>query len=175
MTNKILVAYASRTGSTAGVAEAIGKTLAERTAQVDVCSMQHVRDLNPYCAVVLGSAIQNKQWLPEALRFVRTHHTALNQKPCAVFLVCMTLAIGNGKYLKQAESFLDPLRALVRPVAEGYFAGVLDIRKVPALKDRLLFRLSVVLGVWSQGDHRNWDAIHAWTESIAPLLLPNRK
>ena len=36
MDNKILVTYASRFGSTAGVAEAIAKTLAENGAQVDV-------------------------------------------------------------------------------------------------------------------------------------------
>lgn len=33
MSNKILVTYASRTGSTAEVAQAIGKTLAESGAQ----------------------------------------------------------------------------------------------------------------------------------------------
>jgi hypothetical protein len=40
------------------------------------------------------------------------------------------------------------------------------------LSDRLKFRLSVLFGVWSEGDHRNWDAIHAWAASLSPLLLP---
>ena len=34
-----------------------------------------------------------------------------------------------------------------------------------------MFRLSVMFGVWSEGDHRDWDAIRAWAESIRPLLL----
>jgi hypothetical protein len=58
MPNKILVAYASRTGSTAGVAEAIGQILAESGAPVEVGHMQDVKDLAPYRAVVAGSAIQ---------------------------------------------------------------------------------------------------------------------
>jgi menaquinone-dependent protoporphyrinogen oxidase len=45
MSNKILVAYASRAGSTAGVAEAIGKSLAESGAQVDVLPMNDVTEL----------------------------------------------------------------------------------------------------------------------------------
>ena len=58
MKNKILVTYASRTGWTVGVAEAIGKTLAENGAQVDVFPMHDVKDLSPYDAVVAGSAHQ---------------------------------------------------------------------------------------------------------------------
>jgi menaquinone-dependent protoporphyrinogen oxidase len=71
MSNQILVAYASRAGSTAGVAEAIGQTLAESGAQVEVRPMQDVEDLAPYRAVVAGSAIQGGKWLPEAMQFMQ--------------------------------------------------------------------------------------------------------
>jgi len=172
MSNKILVAYASRAGSTAGVAEAIGQTLAESGAQVEVRPMKDVEDLAPYQAVVAGSAIQGGRWLPEAMQFVQTHRAALAQKPFAAFLVCMTLAMpGADKYREHVAGFLQPVRALVRPVSEGLFAGALDISKVPSFRDRLMFRLSVVFGVWSEGDHRDWNAIRAWAESIRPLLL----
>ncbi|MBN1219260.1 MAG: flavodoxin domain-containing protein [Anaerolineae bacterium] len=171
MPNKILVAYASRTGSTAGVAEAIGQTLAESGASVEVRPMSEIKDLTPYRAVVAGSAIQGGQWLPEAMQFMHTHQAALAQKPFAAFLVCMTLAMpGAAKYREHVASFLQPVRALVRPVSEGLFAGVLDISKVPSFGDRLKFRLSVIFGVWTEGDHRNWAAIHAWAAELPPLL-----
>lgn len=171
MSNKILVTYASRTGSTAGVARAIGKTLTESGAQVEVRPMKDVQDLAPYRAVVAGSAIQGKRWLPEAIQFIQTHRTTLAQKPFAAFLVCMTLAISNDTYREHVTDFLQPVRTLVKPVSEGLFAGVLDISKVPSFRDRLMFRLSVILGVWSEGDHRDWNAIRAWADSIRPLLL----
>jgi len=172
MSNKILVTYATCTGYTVGVAEAIGKTLAEGGALVDVLPMQAVKDLTPYRAVVAGSAIQNKQWLPEAVQFIQAHRVELARRPFAAFLVCMTLAMRNGeKYLPSVADFLAPVRALVKPVSEGLFAGGLDIGKVPALRDRLMFRLSVLFGVWSEGDHRDRNAIRNWAESLRSKLL----
>ena len=67
--------------------------------------------------------------------------------------------------------FLAPVRALVRLVSEGLFAGALDIGPIPSLGERLKFRLNVLFGVWTEGDHRNWNAIRAWAESLRPHLL----
>ncbi len=171
MSNKILVTYASRLGSTAGVAEAIGKTLTDNGAEVDVRRMEDVTDLSPYSAVIAGSAIRGKQWLPEAMQFIQTHQAELRQKPFAAFLVCMTLAMKNGeKYRPQVADWLQPVRASVKPVSEGLFAGVLDIGKIASFSDRLKFRISVLFGVWKEGDHRDWNAIRAWAASVGPLL-----
>jgi menaquinone-dependent protoporphyrinogen IX oxidase len=104
------------------------------------------------------------------MQFMQAHQVALAQKPFAAFLVCMTLAIGNGKYREHVADFLQPVRALVKPVSEGFFAGALDISKVPSFADRLKFRLSVLFGVWSEGDHRDWKAIRAWAEELKPIL-----
>jgi menaquinone-dependent protoporphyrinogen oxidase len=176
MSNKILVTYATCTGSTVGVAEAVGKTLSESGLTVDVLPMKEVKDLAQYQAVVAGSAIQNKQWLPEAVDFVRANRAELSRKPFAAFLVCMTLAMKNGEnYRPFVVDFLAPVRALVRPVSEGLFAGRLDISKVPTLKDRLMFRLSVLFGVWSEGDHRDWKAIRSWAESLSPRLAESKR
>lgn len=165
--NKILVTFASRTGSTVGVAEAIGQTLAESGAAVDVLPMKEVTDLAPYRAIVAGSAIQEGRWLPEAMQFLYAHQAVLNQKPFAAFLVCMTLAMKNEQYRRGVVDWMEPVRALVKPVSEGFFAGVLDIDKVPSFRKRMMFRVSVASGVWSEGDHRDWDAIHAWAADLA--------
>jgi menaquinone-dependent protoporphyrinogen oxidase len=170
MPKKILVAYASRTGSTVGIAEAIGKTLSESGSEVDVRPIQAVQDLDAYQSVVLGSAIQDGKWLPEAIQFLKTHQTELQQKPFAAFLVCMTMAMKNEAYRQGVKDWLAPVRSLVKPLREGYFAGVLDISKVPSLSQRLMFRLSVMMGVWTEGDHRDWQAIRAWAEDLKPLV-----
>ncbi len=171
MSEKILVTYASRNGATAGVAEEIGKTLRESGVEVDVLPMQKVKDLAPYRAVVAGSAIRAAQWLPEGIQFVQDYQTELNRKPFAAFLVCMTLAMKKGDYREYVATWLDPVRSLARPVSEGLFAGTLNTRQIRSLGDWLKFRISVMLGVWAEGDHRDWKAIRLWAESIRPLLL----
>lgn len=174
MSQTILVTYATQAGSTAGVAEFVGETLTEAGCLVDVRPMTEVDDLSPYAAVVAGSAIQGKQWLPEAMEFIRNNQVALRQRPCAVFLLCMTLAMSTAdRYRDEVARFLDPVRAIVMPVSEGMFAGALDINKVPDFRARLGFRLSVLFGAWSEGDHRDWHAIRAWAYTLPPLLLPD--
>ena len=171
MSDKILVTYASRAGSTAGVAEAIADALSESGAEVDLRPMQDVRDIASYRAVVAGSAIQGQKWLPEAMQFLRTFQAPLTQRPFAAFSVCMTLAMRNGEqYRSSVAEWSRPVRALARPVSEGFFAGVLDIGKIPSFGDKLKFRLSVLFGVWSEGDHRDWDAIREWAAGLRSLL-----
>ena len=171
MPEKILVTYTSRTGTTTGVAEAIGNTLTENGARVDVIPMEEVRDLTPYKAVIAGSAINAGQWLPEAMAFVHAHQGELKTKPFAIFTVCMTMAMSHPeRYRKGVEEWVLPVRALVKPVSEGYFAGRLDISQIRSFSDRLKFRLSVWTGFWKEGDHRDWKAIKTWAGEVGSLL-----
>lgn len=171
MANKILVTYASRTGSTADTAKAIANILATDGTPVDVLPMEALDNLAPYQAVVAGSAIQDRQWLTEAVAFIERHRANLNQKPFAMFTLCMTLAMKNGdKYRPDVMQWIAPVRSLVTPVSEGLFAGVLDIAKIPSPADRIKFRLSVLFGAWKQGDHRDWQAINDWAEGLKDQL-----
>jgi menaquinone-dependent protoporphyrinogen oxidase len=174
-TDKILVTYASRTGTTVGVAKAIGQTLRESGGTVDVIAMNDVTDITPYHAVVAGSAIQGGEWLPEAMRFVKVHQVQLLERPCAIFLVCMTLAVKNEKWRQDVDvsDWLTPVRKLIKPVSEGHFAGALHINTIPSFSDRLKFRISVLSGIWSEGDHRDWNAIRAWANALPVKLGVN--
>jgi menaquinone-dependent protoporphyrinogen IX oxidase len=72
MNKKILVTYASRTGSTAQIAEAICKTLTRNGEKTELLPMQDVKDLSLYQAVITSSPIRKSRWLPEAMQFLQT-------------------------------------------------------------------------------------------------------
>ena len=170
MQKKILVTYASRAGSTAGVADAIGKKLAAGGAPVDVKKMDAVTDLSQYSAVVAGSAIRGSKWLPEGMEFLRVHKTELGSKPFAAFMVCITLAMKNGdQYREGLKDWMQPVRSVVKPVNEGYFAGALDLSKLSGM-DKLTMGAAATMGVFPKGDFRDWKAIEGWAESILPRL-----
>jgi len=171
MTNRVLVTYASRAGSTKEVAEAVGKTLSEGGMQVDVVSMDKVTDLSAYDAVVAGSAIRGSKWLPEAVEFIQRHRSALGEKRLAMFTVCITLAMKNGEnYRSAVMGWVAPVRAMVHPLSEGLFAGMLDFSKLPFDWDTLMLRVAVLFGVFPRGDHRDWNAVRSWAEDLKPVL-----
>ena len=170
----ILVTYSTFTGSTAGVADAIARTLNDAGLAAEVRPMAEVSDLSPYSAVVAGSAIQGSAWLPEAVEWVKAHQSQLRQRPFAAFFVCITLAMKNEGWREKADldDWLAPVRSMVPVVSEGRFAGILDIDKVPHRGARWGFRASVMGRIFTEGDHRDWDAIRAWASDLVPLLQP---
>jgi menaquinone-dependent protoporphyrinogen oxidase len=170
MKEKILVAYASQGGSTAGVAEAIGKALASKGADVAFLPVTDVDDLSPYQAVVIGSAVHSGKWMPEASTFVERNQNTLRRMPTAVFQVCMMLAARNEQYKNMVPDWFAPLRLQIRPVAEGSFAGALWPERYAKLSEKLGLHIFLAAIKLKAGDYRDWDAIHGWAEHISPLL-----
>ena len=159
---RALVTYASKAGSTAEVALKIGQLLAQRSLQVDVRPLANVTGLASYQVVVLGSAIRIGRLLPEALTFIQQNRAILQQKAFHVYILCMTLATDNDGNRKKVSAYLDPVRALVKPASEGLFAGVMDLNKLEVFE-----RLIMLAKKTPIGDFRKWDQIGAWAQNIA--------
>ena len=170
MINRILITYASQGGSTAGVAETIGKTLSTNGVVVDVLPMKAVTDLSPYQAVVIGSAVHSGKWLPEAMAFIERNQSSLRKVPTAIFQVCMMMATSNEQYRRMVPDWLAPLRTQIRPIAEGSFAGALWPNQYPKVSEKLGLRIFLASVKLKAGDYRDWDAIRAWAENLHPLL-----
>ena len=100
MSEKILVTYSTRTGTTKGVSEEIGKTIASLGETVDVLPMSEVTALSGYRAVIAGSAVQSGKWLPEAMDFIRKNWGLLLYS-----LGCLVLAGVVGFKVIQARRF----------------------------------------------------------------------
>ncbi len=164
---KVLIAYASKYGSTAEVAERIGTTLQEAGLQVDVRSVQDVKDLSPYRTVVVGGGIYAGKWHSDAVKFVNQHRNELKVTPVACFAVAGTLKDDTPENRAKIERALAPIREIVAPVSVGLFAGALDPEKYPFFV-RLMFKLMKA----ETGDFRNWEQISAWAGELTSSLRP---
>lgn len=165
MNNRILVAYATRAGSTAEIAAAIGETLNQRGYNVDVKPIKQQPSIEEYQAVVLGSAIRMGNWLPEAVNFVKNNQQGLHARPVALFTVHM-LNTGDDETSRAARlAYLNTVRPLLNNVEEAYFAGKMDFSRLSFL-DR--FIAGMVKAV--ESDQRDWQEIRHWGETILPEL-----
>ncbi|MBE9508223.1 MAG: flavodoxin domain-containing protein [Chloroflexi bacterium] len=163
----ILVAYATKAGSTAEVAAEIGRVIESKGGcQVDVRPVGKLKEVGGYDAVIIGSAIRAGKWLPEATKFVEKHRDALSQVPVALFAVCLTLSEDTEENRRTVAAYLDPVREVVQPVDVGLFAGVMDYSKLS-----FILRLMMKAMKSPEGDFRDWEVIRAWADSVCPLLL----
>src|SRR5512132_296833 len=78
---RMLVAYGSNMGGTAGIAELVGNALTDAGFQVGVQPAPEVADLGPYDTVIIGGAIYTGHWHRQARRFVKQHTGALRERP----------------------------------------------------------------------------------------------
>jgi menaquinone-dependent protoporphyrinogen oxidase len=169
---RVLLAYATADGSTAGVAEHMAEAL--RSAGHDVTCTAAGPDLDPadFDAFIVGSAVHNMAWLPPALDL-------LARLPAAAPLWCFSVAGADPRgflrsRLAQAEGrrVAAGFPGAARPVDHRVFGGVVATTGVP-LWGRLFY---LVVGQRG-GDNRDWPEIARWAAGIADTLsaVPSRQ
>jgi len=166
MPASVLVAYATRYGSTQEVAEAVAATLRERRLEVDLRPAREVRSLESYGAVVLGTALYMFRLHKDARRFLTRHPEALSKRPVAIF--AMGPFNNDEKEWQGVRAQLDKELSMfpwLTPVAQEVFGGKFDPAKL-----RFPYNLVPYLKRLPASDIRDWKAINTWASSIAEKL-----
>ena len=169
MNSKILVAYGTKYGATAEIAQAIGQVLTEAGQTADVVPADQVHDLTPYTAVVVGSAVYAGNWRKEAVAFLKQHEGALALRPTWLFSSGPT---GEGDPVDMLHGWRFPEEVLpivnrIEPRDIVVFHGKIDPDTLN-LGERLLVK---AIGA-RVGDYRNWDNVTSWASDIARDLSP---
>lgn len=160
MTPSILVAYASRNGSTREVAETVARVLDAHGAQTTMLSVLEAKDLTGYDGVVLGGSIYSTSLQRDAMLFLRKHRDELAELPLAVFALG-PIRDEPEEWLrsrKQLDASLDDVPGLA-PVSVAVFGGVIDPGRLPHPMNRM-----------PPSDNRDWDAIKDWAREAAAKL-----
>jgi menaquinone-dependent protoporphyrinogen oxidase len=161
---KILIAYASRHGSTREIAQVLAQELRVCGHSVAVRTVGEVERLDGYEAAVIGSAVYLSNWLPEARRFVTEHDQQLARIPVWLF---SSGPLGSDDPQPTGDpAHLDDLVHMIRAQSHRVLVGKMD-RSGLGPAERLVARVVKA----PEGDFRDWDVIRAWAREIA-LALP---
>jgi menaquinone-dependent protoporphyrinogen oxidase len=166
---KILIAYASRLGSTAGIAEHIAIRLGSHGVAAIARPVGGVADPGDFDAFVIGSAVYAGHWLKEASRFIDRHASVLSTHPVWLF------SSGPVGEMATRSTPIEPaeigeVRTLIRARDHRVFAGSLDRRNIEdsdlGFAERFIAKRFV-----PEGEYRDWPQIDSWTDGIATELL----
>jgi len=165
----VLVAYATRHSSTAGVADNIADVLCGLNHRVDLRYVENVSSIEDYDAVIVGSAIYEFNFLPVAKDFIERFKQPLAEKPVAYFFGCAALKEDTAKNQKAVLIYINPLLRKypdIEPVDIGRFGGSVDFSRLNDF-DAMVINF---IGVRENEDWRNWEKIGAWAEKVSGLI-----
>ena len=159
---RILVAYVSKKGSTAEIAQAIGKELRAAGHVVDVTETGSVTSMAGYDAVIIGGPMYMGKMVGDTGKFVRRHYVRLEKLPVAEFIVGLApVSKDPVTDLEYAQKALRASLSPLQPVAETVFAGKLDPAKLSWLQRWMTEKVKSPVG-----DFRDWTAIAAWAREL---------
>ena len=171
----VLVAYATRHGATAGIAERLATRLRSRGVDAVARPVVDDLDLSQFDAFVVGAAAYMGGWLQEATAFVRRNRSRLTSRPTWLFssgpVGPPTDAKGRDVLETSVPKEFGEFRSL-GPRGLKVFFGAFDVNAPPiGLAERLMHRLpGAARNAIPSGDFRDWDAIDHWADEIATTL-----
>ncbi len=154
--NTVLVAYATKRGSTREVAADVGRVIRQSGLEVEISPAREVKKLDRYQAVVLGGALYMGRWHKDARRMLKRFSSELTSLPFAVF--AMGPKETTSEALESAAAELTKALAEVpevHPFSTAIFGGVIDPTKLHFPFSRM-----------PAGDARDWDAIQDWANEV---------
>jgi menaquinone-dependent protoporphyrinogen oxidase len=173
---KVLVAFASKHGSTKGIADFIGEKLRQGGLEADVRDVNEVRDLRSYDAFIIGSAVYIGHWMKEAKQFALKNSAVLSTRPVWLFSSGPTgtnLKDAKGNDLLHPQVYgpkeIDELREKVRFRDHQIFFGAFDPKDLDFFS-RQFFKSSTIREATPIGDFRDWKEIEAWSATISRSL-----
>ena len=161
------MAYATKYGATAEIAQKIGEVLTSSGWETDILPVKRVGDLSPYRAVILGSAVYMFRWRKEAIQFLEKNEKALAERPVWLFS-SGPLDEGDPVTLLKGWRFPPAQQALadrIRPCEITVFHGDAHINKLNPIEKWMMEKFG-----GQDKDFRDWEAITSWATSISNAL-----
>jgi menaquinone-dependent protoporphyrinogen oxidase len=189
---KVLITYATLSGTTVEVAQTIGEEITKKGLAADILPLHKINSLDGYDGVVLGGPMI-MGWHRSAIGFLRKHRKQLSQIPLAIFVMAMSLTKtsetildgvplyiddklpkplvkeGHPSFRERYSNVINYARPILnaagpaKPLSIGFFGGRLEYGRLAWWA--VMFVMLVIQA--PAGDRRNWPAIRAWAAGLA--------
>jgi len=176
MTERVLICYGTRKGTTAEMAEAIASIIKESDATVDVVNLKKEKipaRVEDYDLIVVGSGIQIGSWTSEPRDFIKNHLDILSKKKVALFVVCMDAAHPERCEWAQ-QNYLDKIvmeNPGLQPISTALIPGRIDLNQHNFVTRRML--KSIISKDFPPGeevpevmDFRDMDKVREWAKTL---------
>jgi menaquinone-dependent protoporphyrinogen oxidase len=173
---KVLVAYASRHGSTKGIAERVATTLTRCGHEATLRGADEADDIERHDAFVIGGSAYFFHWAKAPTRLVRQHAPLLSRRPTWLF---SSGPLGTDKVDAQGRDMLAAsvprefaeLEPLIQPRDARIFFGAYDPTARPVgVLERITRMMPAARDALPAGDFRDWTAIDDWAHGIGAEL-----
>ena len=164
---RALVVFATKHGSTKGIAEVIGTTLGDRGFRTDVRPARDVRSIDAYDLVIVGSAVYMFRWQGDAVDFLKRFEHQLALGPTWLF------SSGPTGGTPDAEAKLAEVLATQPPPPKNVaqLAERIGSRGHRTFGGRAGDDMGGIFERWvPKGDWRDLDAVRAWANEIADAV-----
>ncbi|MDO5672351.1 MAG: flavodoxin domain-containing protein [Actinomycetaceae bacterium] len=159
---KVLVVFATKSGSTAEVAAWIAEGIETGGHKATVKSAQEAPGPQGYDVVFVGSGIRAGNWHAVATTWLRRHIEALKQLPVVTFTSSLLAADPTPKTVVEVAEYTtrvtEPLG--LTPVAHGSLVGAYDPAKM-SFAERLIMK---AMNMNSYTDKRDPEAVRLWAQ-----------
>lgn len=166
MPKKVLIVYATRSGTTAQIAETVAKTMTASGLLADIMPVRDAVTAEGYDAVVLGTAIRAGMIMPELLKFVKRNQESLLKIHVAAFAVCLTMKDDTPENRKAVAAYLDPIKKHIKLVSETVLAGAVTFARLGVFARFIIRKLAKA----QEGDFRDERKITEWAQEFVKRI-----
>lgn len=158
---EILVAYATKSGSTKEIAERLRSASHEVTVQ----DAAQVRSIDPYQAVVVGSALFAGRWHRDAVKLLKHNVDLLAGRPVWLF---QSGPLDAEPGPRPVPRFMREIAARIGADEPMTFGGRLTPEAAVGIIAKKMARGDMA------GDFRDWEEIDRWAYMITEKLVAAR-
>ncbi|MFA5396142.1 MAG: hypothetical protein GX097_07400 [Methanomicrobiales archaeon] len=163
---RVLIAYATKYGTTKKIAEEIQGVLTDKGIESDLINVMETGKMGTYDAVILGSPVYMGKMLVEAREFCKYFRHNMTDTWLAIFVNGISCCTPGNVDTAPLFAAIDEMHEYVRPDMKAAFSGAFNPTGLSETDAQIAGMVRPPVG-----DFRDHEAIRDWAEDLALAIF----